>query len=150
MAEIASCFGCKIQYYSTSGRNHDSSIKEVNFDTLLSTSDIVSIHAPLTDDTLHLIDEKALNKMKKTAVLINVGRGPIIVEKDLAEALKKGNIAAAGLDVLEAEPMSQTNPLREIKDSEKLLITPHIAWAAVEARERLMGIIAAQIKDFFA
>ncbi|MCF0128697.1 MAG: D-2-hydroxyacid dehydrogenase [Pseudobutyrivibrio sp.] len=150
VAEIASCFGCKIQYYSTSGRNHDSSIKEVNFDTLLSTSDIVSIHAPLTDDTLHLIDEKALNKMKKTAVLINVGRGPIIVEKDLAEALKKGNIAAAGLDVLEAEPMSQTNPLREIKDSEKLLITPHIAWAAVEARERLMGIIAAQIKDFFA
>ena len=150
VAEIASCFGCKIQYYSTSGRNHDNSIKEVDFDTLLSTSDIVSIHAPLTDDTLHLIDEKALNKMKKTAVLINVGRGPIIVEKDLAEALKKGNIAAAGLDVLEAEPMSQTNPLREIKDSEKLLITPHIAWAAVEARERLMGIIAAQIKDFFA
>lgn len=148
VAQIAECFGANVIYYSTSGKNKNDQYKQVDFDTLLSTSDIVSIHAPLDENTLHLIDKEALNKMKKTAVLINVGRGPIIVEKDLAEALESGKIAAAGLDVLDVEPMREDNPLKNIKDSDKLLITPHIAWAAVEARTRLMHIIAGQIKDF--
>ncbi len=148
VADIATCFGADVSYYSTSGRNNNSDYLRVDFDTLLKESDVISIHAPLTDDTLGLIDKNALNKMKKTAILINVGRGPIIVEKDLAEALDCGQIAAAGLDVLDIEPMSENNPLRHIKDSEKLLITPHIAWAAVEARQRLMHIIAGQIKEF--
>ncbi len=148
VADIATCFGADVSYYSTSGRNNNSDYLRVDFDTLLKESDVISIHAPLTDDTLGLIDKNALNKMKKTAILINVGRGPIIVEKDLAEALKCGQIAAAGLDVLDIEPMSENNPLRHIKDSEKLLITPHIAWAAVEARQRLMHIIAGQIEEF--
>ena len=115
---------------------------------MLKTSDIISIHAPLTDDTLHLIGERELAQMKKSAVLINVGRGPIIVEEDLATALEQGTIAAAGIDVLDAEPMREDNPLRRIKDSTKLLITPHIAWASVEARVRLMDIIYGQIKEY--
>ncbi len=148
VAEVATCFGANVSYYSTSGKNHDKTYKEVDFDTLLAESDIISIHAPLDDNTLHLIDKAALEKMKDTAVLINVGRGPIVVEKDLAEALECGQIAAAGLDVLDVEPMSPENPLVRVKDSNKLLITPHIAWAAVEARQRLMKIIDGQIKDW--
>ncbi len=148
VADIAKCFGADVSYYSTSGRNHDSEYKEVDFDTLLKESDIVSIHAPLDDNTLHLIDKNALSKMKKNAILINVGRGPIIVEKDLADALNCGQIAAAGLDVLDVEPMSPENPLVNVKDSNKLIITPHIAWAAVEARQRLMKIIEGQIEEW--
>ena len=148
VAEIATCLGANVIYYSTSGRNHSDIYKEVDFDTLLSTSDIISIHAPLDDNTLHLMDAKAFDKMKESAILINVGRGPIIVEKDLADALNTNKIAAAGLDVLDVEPMSDQNPLKAIKDSNKLIITPHIAWAAVEARVRLMDIIHGQIKEY--
>ena len=148
VAEIAKLFGANVIYYSTSGRNHSDIYKEVDFDTLLSTSDVVSIHAPLDENTMHLIDKAALSKMKKNAILINVGRGPIIVEKDLADALECGQIAAAGLDVLDVEPMSPENPLVRIKDSTKLLITPHSAGAAVEARQRLMKIIEGQVDEF--
>ena len=148
VAEIATCLGAEVVYYSTSGKNHSDIYKEVDFKTLLSTSDIVSIHAPLDNNTLHLMDNKAFDKMKSSAILVNVGRGPIIVEKDLADALNNNKIAAAGLDVLDVEPMSSENPLKNIKDSNKLLITPHIAWAAVEARTRLMEIIHGQIKEF--
>ena len=86
--------------------------------------------------------------MKESAILINVGRGPIIVEKDLADALDRGIIAAAGIDVLDTEPMSEDNPLRHIKDSTKLLITPHIAWAGVEARQRLMQMVLGQVEAY--
>ena len=147
VAQIAEAFGCRVQYYSTSGRNHTDDYKEVDFGELLATSDIVSIHAPLNAQTEGLMDAAAFKQMKKTAVLINVGRGPIIVEKDLAEALKNGTIAAAGLDVLTAEPMSKDSPFCGLKDS-RLFITPHIAWASVEARTRLMDIIADQIREF--
>ena len=107
------------------------------------------MHAPLTDKTLGLMDKQAFSKMKKSAIFLNLGRGPIVVEKDLAEALNTGAIAAAGLDVLTVEPMSEDNPLRLIKDSEKLMITPHIAWASIEARTRLMNIILGQIKEYW-
>ncbi|WP_405376476.1 D-2-hydroxyacid dehydrogenase [Pseudobutyrivibrio sp.] len=150
VAEIATCLGANVVYFSTTGRNHSDIYKEVDFDTLLSTSDIITIHAPLDENTLHLIDKTALEKMKNTAILVNVGRGPIIVEKDLADALECGQIAAAGLDVLDVEPMSSDNPLVRIKDSTKLIITPHIAWAAVEARQRLMKIIEGQIEDIIS
>ena len=95
------------------------------------------------------MDKNAFSKMKKSAVFINVGRGPIVVEQDLADALNNGEIAAAGLDVLAKEPMSPDCPLRSIKDSNKLLITPHIAWAPVEARKRLMDMVLENIKDFY-
>ena len=87
--------------------------------------------------------------MKDGVIIINNSRGPLVVEQDLYEALENDEIAAAGLDVLCQEPMSETNPLRKIKDSKKLLITPHVAWASVEARTKLMGIILGQIKEYF-
>ena len=121
----------------------------MDFEELLSKSDIVSVHAPLDENTRGLFDKAAFEQMKETAIFINVGRGPIVVEQDLVDALNEGKIAAAGLDVLSVEPMSEQNPLRTIKDSNKLIITPHIAWASVEARTRLMKIISEQIKEFF-
>ncbi len=148
VADIAKCFGCKVQYYSTSGKNNDSTYDRVDFDTLLTTSDIISIHAPLNEDTEGLIDKSAISKMKPSAILINVGRGPIVVEKDLAEAIKNHTIGGAGLDVLSVEPMQRDNPLAEVMGDESIIITPHIAWASVEARIRLMDIIYDQVKEF--
>ncbi|MBO6155466.1 MAG: D-2-hydroxyacid dehydrogenase [Lachnospiraceae bacterium] len=148
VADIATVFGCDVSYFSTTGNHTDDTYPRVELDELLRDSDIVSIHAPLTDDTFHLIDAEALSKMKETAVLLNVGRGPIIDEQALADALENNIIAAAGVDVLDVEPMREDNPLRKIKNPEKLIITPHIAWASMEARNRLMDIIYNQIKDF--
>lgn len=149
VASIAEAFGCHVIYYSTSGNHTEDAYERVDFDTLLTTSDIVSVHAPLTEQTEHLMNAAAFAKMKRSAIFINVGRGPIVVEADLADALEQGTIAAAGLDVLSVEPMREDNPLRRIKDSERLVITPHIAWAAVETRKRLMEIILQQVKEFF-
>jgi glycerate dehydrogenase len=149
VADIAKLFGARVIYYSTSGKNSQQDYERVDFDTLLSESDIVSIHAPLTNATQGLMNQEAFAKMKNSAVFLNLGRGPIVVEADLADALEQGQIAAAGLDVLCAEPMRADNPLRRIKDSNKLLITPHIAWASIEARTRLMKTIAGQVQEFF-
>lgn len=149
VADIAKAFGCHVIYFSTSGKNDQPGYERVGFEELLTESDIVSIHAPLDENTRGLMNKEAFAKMKKSAILLNVGRGPIVNEADLADALDQGEIAAAGLDVLSVEPMQQQNPLRAIKDSEKLLITPHIAWAAVESRKRLMNIILTQIKEYF-
>ncbi len=148
VADIAKCFGCRVIYFSTSGKNNQKGYNRVSFDKLLEQSDIVSVHAPLTDDTLGLMNREAFARMKPGAVFLNLGRGPIVDEAALTEALNTGMIAAAGLDVLSQEPMSEDNPLRSIKDSERLIITPHIAWASVEARTRLMEIILEQIKEF--
>lgn len=149
VAEIAKTFGCKVIYYSTSGKNHNQPYESVSFKELLNTADIITIHAPLTESTQNLFDASAFKEMKKDAILLNLGRGPIVNEKDLCEALQGDVIKAAGLDVLSKEPMARDNPLIAIKDSEKLLITPHIAWASVEARVHLMSIIHGQIKEFF-
>ena len=148
VADIAKAFGANVIYYSTSGNNNQESYTRVDLDTLLRESDIVSVHAPLNDNTEGLMDKEAFSKMKPNAIFLNVGRGAIVVEQDLADALNEGKIAAAGLDVLCKEPMSEDNPLRQIKDSSKLIITPHIAWASVEARTNLMNIILEQIKDW--
>ena len=138
MAQIAQVFGCRVIYCSPSGRNQNTEYKQVDFDTLLETSDIVSVHTPLSEKTHHMMDYDAFCKMKESAIFINVARGPIVDEKDLAKAIHKGKIAAAGLDVLEQEPMDKDCPLRKLEESDRLLITPHIAWAAVEARTRLL------------
>ena len=148
VADIAKMFGAKVIYYSTTGKNNQNGYTRVDFDTLLQTSDIVSVHAPLTLETENLMNAQAFSKMKETAIFLNVGRGAIVVEQDLANALENKIIAAAGLDVLCAEPMSPSSPFLPIKDSKRLLITPHIAWASVEARNNLMDIIYHQIKDF--
>ena len=148
VADIVKAFGARVIYYSASGSPAQEGYEQVDFETLLTTSDIVSVHAPLNEYTKDLMNREAFAKMKKTAIFLNLGRGPIVVEQDLYEALETGEIAAAGLDVLCEEPMSETNPLAKIKDSKKLIITPHIAWASVEARNRLMQIIVEQIREF--
>lgn len=150
VADIAKMFGCRVIYYSTSGKHDQPGYERVTFDTLLRESDIVSVHAPLDENTKDLMNKEAFDKMKSSAIFLNLGRGPIVVEKDLADALEQGSIVAAGLDVLCVEPMQEENPLRRIKDSNRLIITPHIAWASVEARTRLMQIIEGQIREFFA
>lgn len=150
VAGIAEVFGCKVIYASASGSAPQDGYTQVSLDELYASSDIISVHAPLNEYTENLINADALKKMKDSCIFLNLGRGQIVVEKDMAEALINGDIAAAGLDVLCAEPMSEVNPLRAIKDSKRLFITPHIAWASVEARKRLMEIILGQIKEFFS
>ncbi len=148
VAELARLFGCRVIYYSTSGKNNQQDYPRVELHELLAESDIVSVHAPLNDNTRGLMNADAFSRMKQTSIFLNLGRGPIVVEEDLKNALQAGEIGAAGLDVLTKEPMDVKNPLREIKDSERLLITPHIAWASVEARIRLMKIIETQVEEF--
>lgn len=148
VAEIAKLFGCKVVYYSTSGRNDNSAYKKVDLDTLLSEADVISIHAPLNDKTVDLIGENELRKMKRSAILLNLGRGPIINEHALYKALSEDWIAGAGLDVLTVEPMAASNPLSKIKNSTKLIITPHIAWATVEARQRVTDEVSKNIKAY--
>ena len=148
VAELARLFGCRVIYYSTLGKNNQQDYPRVELHELLAESDIVSVHAPLNDNTRGLMNADAFSRMKQTSIFLNLGRGPIVVEEDLKNALQAGEIGAAGLDVLTKEPMDVKNPLREIKDSERLLITPHIAWASVEARIRLMKIIETQVEEF--
>lgn len=136
VAEIAAAFGCDVIYYSTSGIHEDATYKRVSFEELLEKSDIISIHAPLNQATEKLINAEAFEKMKKEAVLLNLGRGPIVEQAALAEALRTGKIAGAGIDVLEQEPPEAADALLAIQDSGRLIITPHIAWATVEARRR--------------
>lgn len=147
VASIAQAFGANVIYTSPSGSAPQEGYHQVDLDTLLATSDIISVHAPLNEHTENLMNAEAFEKMKSSAIFLNLGRGAIVVEKDLADALNNGVIRAAGLDVLSIEPMSPDNPLRHLKDSRRLFITPHIAWASVEARTKLMDIIYNQIKE---
>lgn len=148
VAQIATVFGCKVICYSASGRIYDMPYEQVDFDTLLSASDIVSVHAPLNEHTKGLMNYDAFCKMKESAYFINVGRGPIVVEEDLARALEEEQIRAAGLDVLCVEPMPIDNPLLKFKDSSKIIITPHVAWATSEARQRCVDVVTENIKAF--
>ena len=150
VAKIAQAFGCNIIYYSTSGKNYNQEFKKVTLDELLSQSDIVSIHAPLNEQTKDLIGAAEFDKMKDSAVILNLGRGSIINEADLADALEQDKIAAAALDVLSTEPMAADNPLLRIQDSTKLIITPHIAWAAVETRRRVVDEVCLNMRAFLA
>lgn len=148
VAEIAKVFGAKVIYYSASGAAPQDGYEQVDFDTLLAASDVISVHAPLNEYTENLMNKEAFAKMKSSAIFLNVGRGPIVVEQDLFDALENGELAAAGLDVLCKEPIAADNPLLRIKDSRKLLITPHIAWASVEARDRLVQMVLEQVQEY--
>jgi lactate dehydrogenase-like 2-hydroxyacid dehydrogenase len=148
VAGIAQAFGMEVVFYSTTGRNNNINFKRFDLDTLLSTSDVVSIHAPLTDQTLGLIDYSKLSIMRSCAIILNLGRGGIIVEEDLAKALNENLIGAAGLDVLQNEPIKEDNPLLSINDKDKILITPHIAWTSIEARQKLIDKLARNIETF--
>ncbi len=147
VANIANGFGMRVIAYSPNTRTYNG-FGEVEFtdkETVIKNSDVISLHCPLTEETEAMVDMSFLKKMKSSAFLINTSRGPVIVEKDLADALNEGIIAGAGLDVLSQEPADESNPLLKC---EKCLITPHIAWASLEARTRLMNIFKGNIKAF--
>lgn len=136
VAKIARAFGCRVIFYSITGKSTVTEYEQVDKETLFAESDVLSLHCPLSDLSRNFIDREALRKMKQSAVLVNVARGPVVNNRDLYEALMAGEIMAAGLDVLEKEPLELTNPLSQIKDSNKLIITPHLAWGSLEARTR--------------
>jgi len=148
VAKIATAFGCKVIFHSITGRSTCTEYPQVDKETLLRESDFLSLHCPLSDLSRDFIDGDALKKMKKTAILVNVARGPVVNNRDLYEALQAGEIAAAGLDVLEKEPLEASNPLSLLKDSNRIIITPHLAWASVEARNRCVSETAENIKAF--
>lgn len=147
VARIADAFNMNIIVYSKTIKQEfeRDNLKFVDFDYLLKNSDILSIHCPLFDGTRNLINKHSLNKMKRNTILINTSRGPIINDEDLAYALNNNIIAGAGLDVVSIEPILPNNPLLNAKNC---IITPHIAWAAKETRERLIGVVVSNIKDF--
>ena len=149
VAKIADAFGCKVVYYSTSGRNNNPDYERVDLETLLKDCDVISIHAPLNEETKGLFNYENLCKMKKSAILINMGRGPIVVDKDLAKAIDEEKIAGAALDVFDVEPMKADNPLLVVEKKERLVLTPHIAWASVEARNRLFNDLIENIRAFY-
>lgn len=147
-AKLAQAFGANVIYYSASGKTYDVPYEKVEFDTLLRESDIVSVHCPLNEYTEGLFDEKAFAKMKSSAVIVNVARGPVVSDKALANALKTGQIMAAGLDVFEKEPLPEGNPLYGINDKDRLFMTPHIGWGTIEARTRLLRELELNIEAF--
>ena len=147
VARIAAAFGANVSYYSTSGANANAEFKRLNLGELLSGCDIVSVHAPLNEKTRNLIGERELNLMKEGAILMNFGRGGIVDESAVARAIDGRNLRFAA-DVLETEPMRADHSLLNIKNKENLILTPHVAWASFEARERLVTMIAENIKEF--
>ena len=145
-ARIAQAFGMEVCVYSSKPQFAlPSGIKKMELDELFGECDVVSLHCPLTPDTKEMVNAERLSKMKPNAILINTGRGPLINEQDLADALNEGKIAAAGLDVLSVEPSVEGNPLL---DARNCFITPHIAWATLEARTRLMEIAVQNLESY--
>ena len=145
-AGIAQAFGMEVCVYSSKPQFVlPSGIKKMDLDELFAECDVISLHCPLTPDTKEMVNAERLSKMKKNAILINTGRGPLINEQDLADALNEGRIAAAGLDVLSVEPSVEGNPLLTARNC---FITPHIAWATLEARTRLMEIAVQNLKSY--
>lgn len=146
VAKVAEAFGMNVCYYSTSGTSHSQEYPSVPLEQLLRESDVVSIHAPLNEKTLGLIGEKELRLMKPTSYIINMGRGGIVVENDLAEAVDTGVIAGAGLDVFATEPLPAEHCFLNMVHPERMSLAPHVAWASEEARERLVGMVAENIR----
>ncbi len=147
VAAIAEAFGARVVFYSTTGKNSSAPYPSLSLNELLQASDVVSIHAPLNEATYNLIAYPQLQLMKRTAYLVNIGRGKIVNEADLAQALNEDLIAGAALDVFEHEPINADNPLLKINNKYKLLMTPHIGWASVEARKTLIEKIAENIAE---
>ena len=147
VAEIANAFGMKVKAYSPHTRAYAGfgTVDFVSLDEVIETSDVISLHCPLTNETAGLVNAEFLSRMKKTAYLINTSRGPVVNEKDLRDALDSDVIAGAGVDVLSSEPPKEDNPLIGAKNC---FITPHIAWASLEARTRLMNIFRDNVKGF--
>ena len=147
VAKVAEAFGMNVCYFSTSGTSHNKEYPSVTLEELLKNSDIVSIHAPLNERTAGLIGEKELKLMKSSAYLINMGRGGIAVEEDLAKAVDEGVIAGAGLDVYVTEPLPADNCFLKMSHPERMSLAPHVGWASQQARERLMAQVAENIRN---
>jgi len=147
VAQVACAFGCEVVYFSTSGKNKATDYKHLELDSLFKTSHIISVHAPLSAQTLNLIGDEHLHLLQKNSVIVNVGRGGIINEASLAKALDERCIYA-GIDVVSAEPISPTNPLLKVAHKERLSMTPHMAWTSVEARQRLIDGITKNIETW--
>ena len=143
--KIAKVLGMNILVYTRTPREDEESVKYVDLDTVLSKSDYISLHCPLTPQTKHIIDENAISKMKSSAFIINTARGALIDEPALIKALQENKIAGAGLDVQEVEPPALDNPLY---DMENVILTPHMGWKGLETRQRLISILADNIKAF--
>lgn len=148
VAQMAEVFGCQVIYYSASGRSYDVPYTQVSFDELLTSSDILTVHCPLTEQTRHLFTYDAFVKMKPEAVFVNVARGSVVCEADLARAVEEEQIAGAGLDVFETEPMPVDSPLLSVHKQDHLVMVPHIGWGALEARQRLIADIEHSISCF--
>lgn len=147
VARLATAFGCEVRYFSTSGTKRKEAYPAMELKELLEWSDIVSVHSPLNERTRDLIGREELKMMKPSAIIINVARGGIVNEAALAEALDNEWIAAAALDVFSVEPL-RTSPLYDIKDKYRLLASPHNAWSAVEAIDRLIDCVAENIRTW--
>ncbi len=148
VAGIASAFGCDVAYYSTSGQHDDPDYKRVELEQLLNEADIVSVHAPLSRKTYHMLDYHQFSLMKPSAIVINVARGSLINEDGLARAINDGLIAGAAVDVYSAEPIKTDNPLNFINDKRKIITTPHIGWSTKESLQRLVDTVAGNIKEY--
>ena len=147
VAHVAEAFGMKVIYYSTSGTSHNKEYPSVPLDELMSTADVISIHAPYYARTAGLVGARELALMKPTAFIVNMGRGGIVDEAALAQAVDAGSIGGAALDVYTSEPLPADSPLLHTRHPEKFRFTPHTAWASVEARRRLVSTIAANIRE---
>jgi glycerate dehydrogenase len=148
VAEIALAFNMNVLVYTAHPDKYktaDSRIKFVSFDELLSQSDIVSLHCPMSNETDRLIRRENIDKMKDGVIIINVSRGGLVDEKDLAKALETGKVSAAACDVVSVEPMRADNPLLKAKN---ITITPHVAWASREARIRLIDTVASNVRAY--
>lgn len=143
--KVAQALGMKILAYTRTPRADEENLKYVSLEELLKESDYISLHCPLTPQTRHIINKDTIAMMKSTAFVINTGRGALIDEPVLIEALQKGQIAGAGLDVQETEPPAQDNPLYDMPN---VILTPHMGWKGLETRQRLVAILAANIKGF--
>ncbi len=148
VAKVADAFGCKVQYFSTSGTNNNTTYNKQTLEELLKTSDIISIHSPLNDSTLNLINKTNITSLKDGAILLNLGRGGIVNEEDISDSINNGADVYYGTDVVSKEPIQICSTLLTIKNKEKVLFTPHIAWASKEARIRLLNGIEDNIKQF--
>jgi len=149
VAAIGRMFGMNVIYYSTSGTSHCKDYPSVSISELLEKADVVSIHAPYNERTAGLISYEGFRKMKRSAFLVNTGRGGIAVEEDLARALDEGLLAGAALDVYVKEPLPTTSPLMHLQHPERLLFSPHIAWSSNEARARLASEMARNIREYY-
>jgi len=148
-ASRAQAFDCEVVYYSTSGKNSNNEFKRVELDELLKTSDIISIHCPLNPQTQNLLNYENMKNIKDKAILLNLGRGGIINEEDLSKIIDEKEIYC-GIDVVNVEPIEESNPLLKVKNKDRLLLTPHIGWGSVESRTKLIELVANNVRNFIS